>query len=157
MASPRPIRLEAGSTYTSGGIDYQIESITQDEYESIGLKTTAGLGPDRVFYSPGFPTGLLSFYPLSSSSVTLSLVVLVQVSQFADLTTDYSLAPGYERALVFSLAEESGPDFEREVPPTVTRGAMNARRIIKRVNHTVPQLEMGEVHIGGLERFYRGI
>lgn len=142
VADPRPIRIEDGSRFTRDGTDYPIRPISQAEYDRISSKADAGLGPEVVAFNPTMPAGLLSFYPLADAPVSLSLVVLQQVSQFAALTTDYTLPPGYERALVFSLAEEVSPDFERDVPPIVARNARNARRLIQRVNHDVPQLEL---------------
>jgi hypothetical protein len=156
VVDPRPMRIEAGSKYTVGGQDYPITPITQAQYESISLKTVGGMGPDVVFYNPTLPNGVLSFYPLSGNGCTLSLVALVQVSQFADLTTDYTLSPGYERALVFSLAEEVAPDFERDAPPVVVRGARNARRMIQRANHDVPQLDVANVPQSRLGQFLGG-
>jgi hypothetical protein len=152
----RPIRIEAGSKYTVGGQDYPINPITQAQYEAIHLKTVGAMGPDVVFYNPTLPNGLLSFYPLAGADCTVSLVALLQVSQFADLTTDYGLAPGYERALVFSLAEEVSPDFERDAPPVVVRGARNARRMIQRANHDVPQLLVENVPRSRLGEFLGG-
>jgi hypothetical protein len=145
VTTVRPMRVEAGSKYTVGGQDYPITPITQAEYEAILLKTVGAMGPDVVWFNPTLPDGLLSFYPLAGSGCTLSLVVLLQVSAFADLTTDYGLSPGYERALVFSLAEEVAPDFERDAPPVVVRNARNARRMIQRANHDVPQLVVTSV------------
>jgi hypothetical protein len=157
VATPRPVRLEDGCFFTAGGIDYPITTVTEGEYNGIGLKDVASLGPRWVFYRPTLPNGLLSFFPLAAPAVTLSLVVQQQISAFATLTTNYTLPPGYERALVFSLSEEVAADYEREVPPTVTRNAAAARRLIKRTNHTVPQLDVcgGPVR-GRLERFLEG-
>lgn len=142
LVAERPIRVEAGSRFTRDGIDSPIRPIGQAEYAAIADKATAGLGPEWVAFNPTLPEGVLSFYPLADAPVALSLVVLQQVSQFATLTTDYALPPGYERALIFSLAEEVSPDFERDVPPIVARNARNARRLIQRVNHEVPQLQV---------------
>jgi hypothetical protein len=142
VIDPRPVRLEAGCKYTSGGVDYPLRVVTLAEYEAEPMKDTAGMGPCIVHYNPSLPLGVLSFWPVPQASVTLSLVVQVQLTAFADLTTDYELPPGYLRALVYTLAEECGPDFERDVPPTVSRNAMNARRLLQRSNHDVPQLDV---------------
>ena len=142
IADPRPIRIEAGSRFTRDGQDYPIRPVSQAEYDAREDKGAAGTGPEVVAFNPMMPAGVLSFYPLADAPVALSMVVLLQISQFADLTTDYALSPGYERALVFSLAEEVAPDFERDVPPTVARIARSSRRLIQRVNHEVPQLEL---------------
>jgi hypothetical protein len=136
--NPRPVRIESGR-YSSDGIDYPIESITQAEYERIEVKATAA-NPCKLFYNPTLPDGIVYFYPVAVADVEVSLVLQIPLESFADLTTDYELAPGYEKALVYTLAEECGPDFERDVPPTVTRNAKNARRMVKRTNHVVPQL-----------------
>lgn len=141
VCDPRPIRIEAGSRYTLDGTDSPLRPISQAEYDAIPDKAATG-GPEVVAFNAALPAGVLSFWPLAAAPVTLSLVVLQQVARFADLTTDYTLSPGYERALVFSLAEEVCADFERDVPPTVARTARNARRLIQRVNHDVPQLEL---------------
>jgi hypothetical protein len=142
LISARPVRLEAGCKYTSGGVDYPLRVVTLAEYEAEPMKDAAGMGPCIVHYNPSLPLGVLSFWPVAQASVTLSLVVQVQASSFADLTTDYTLPPGYRRALVFTLAEECGPDFERDVPATVSRNAANARRLVKRANLVVPQLDV---------------
>lgn len=155
VCAPRPMRIEQGSKFTAGGIDYPIRTVTQPEFELIGIKALASIGPEVVFYNPTMPAGQLSFYPQASASVTLSLVVLLQLTEFADLTTDYTLPPGYVRALAYSLAEECAPDFEREVPPSVARTARNSRRAIQIANNVVPQLMPG-VQPGPLLRLLEG-
>jgi hypothetical protein len=158
VAAPRPVRLEAGCFFTAGGIDYPIETVTQDEYNSIGLKAIDSLGPRWVFFNATLPNGVLLFHPRPAQAVTLSLVVQQRIAAFANLTTNYNLPPGYERALLYSLAEEVAADYEREVPPTVARTAAMARRAIKRTNNVVPQLDvcgsgMARNH---LDRFLEG-
>jgi hypothetical protein len=142
VIDPRPVRLEAGCKYTSGGIDYPLRVVTLAEYEAEPFKDAPSMGPCMVHYNPSLPEGVLSFWPVAQASVTLSLVVQVQASAFADLTTDYELPPGMRRLLIYSLAEECGPDFERDVPATVSRTAANARRLFQRANHQVPQLDV---------------
>ena len=139
---PRPIRFEAGSTYRVDGIDYPLQDVTEAEFAAISVKATSAIGPDVFFYRPNFPIATLDFYPRASASLTLSLVALVQVTEFADLTTDYSLAPGYERTIVLSLAEELAPMFETKLDARLAAQARNARRLLKRNNSHVPQLEI---------------
>lgn len=156
VVSERPVRIEPGSYYTAGGVDYPMEQISTAEFNMIGIKDLASLGPVLFDYNPTLPDGVLRFYPQASAAAELHLLLQVRVAAFAALATSYTLPPGYERALIFSLAEEVGADFEREIPPTVMRNAANARRFIKRANHSVPQLLVGEPIEGHLERFYRG-
>lgn len=156
VLDPRPIRIERGSKFTTGGIDYSIIPVTQAEYEDIGLKAVSSIGPGVLFYDPAVPEATISFFPRASAAVTLSLVCLLQVSEFADLTTDYDLAPGYRRALVYSLAEECAPDFEREAPPSVLRTASAARRLVRKTNLRVPQLTVART-VTSHEAFLMGL
>lgn len=156
VVDPRPIRLEDGCKFTLGGIDYPIEFIDEGSYERIEVKAIDTLGPTHAWYNPTLPNGVVTFWPRAQADVALSLVVLVQVGEFAALTTDVQFAPGYRRAIVFSLAEECATDFEREVPPSVVFSARNARRTMHRANHRLPQLQLGE-RMDPLAAFIAGV
>lgn len=153
----RPERFEAGAYFSLGGLDYPLEPITEAEYNRIWLKDVSALGPTWFEYSPNFPLGVLRFFPRIPAGAVLRMPVQVHLTAFADLTTQYNLPAGYERALLFTLAEEVAADYEREIPPTVARNAAAARRILKRANHVVPQLTVGEEDMATAEaRFVRG-
>ncbi len=140
VVTPRPVRIEAGSFYTVGGIDYPITSINAEQFNSIGLKATGDLGPACVYFDTAYPQGTLYFFPQAESSVSVTLMCMVQVAAFANIATEYELAPGYQRALSYTLAEEIAADYQAKVPPTVAKSALQSRRAIKRANHSVGQL-----------------
>lgn len=142
VVTARPERFEAGCYYSTGGTDYPLTQINEAQYNEIRVKQISTVGTLWFTYNPTLPEGLIRFWPALSAAATLHLVVQVQLTAFADLTTDYGLPAGYERALIFTLAEEVAADYEREIPPTVARNAANARRLLKRGNHTVPQLSL---------------
>ena len=145
VVTARPERFEAGCYYTAGGVDYPLEPITEAEYTAILTKQIETLGTVWFTYNPALPNGTLRFWPAFASAATLHLVTQQHFTAFANLTTDYGLPAGAERALMFTLAEEVAANFEREIPPTVARNAANARRLYKRGNHTVPQLTVGDM------------
>jgi hypothetical protein len=137
LNTTRPVRIEGGYV-TSGGVDYDLDWITAAEYDAIENKSLSSSIPTHAFYSPGLPIGSIYLWPVPSAAVTLSVRVMTQLSAFADTATDYTLAPGYKRALEYSLAEEIHPN---RITPATARLASGARRAIKRVNHEPLQLE----------------
>lgn len=148
--SVRPERIELGSFFSSGGVDYPITPISAQDYDRIPVKTNGAIGPDCVYLDRQTPTSTLYFYPVPASAVTVTLLVQNHLASFADLTTSYTLAPGVERALMFTLAEELAADYEREIPPTVARNAASARRALKRANAVVPTMQLDpSIPVGG--------
>lgn len=137
LNTARPVRIEGGYV-TSGGVDSDLDWITSAEYDAIENKSLSSSIPTQAFYSPGLPTGSIYLWPVPSAAVTLSVRVMTQLSSFADLSTDYTLAPGYKRALEYSLAEELHPN---RITPAIARLAFGARKAIKTVNHEPLQLE----------------
>jgi hypothetical protein len=154
LNTARPIRLESAFV-TASGIDYPLQIITEAEYNAIADKTLGGGWPQVCFYDSGSPTGNVYFYPTGACTVTVN--VLTQLSQFADLTTNYTLPPGYERAFKLTLPEEIAPTFRARLTPDMIRRAHQARRAIKRVNFVVPQLAVSEPVMGPLERIRAGV
>lgn len=139
--TPNPVDMEAGGFARIDGIDYQIELIDRQTYEGLALKTTASTFPQYAYFDRGLPSSTVYFYPAVSGAAQIHLPFQVQLSEFADLTTDYSLAQGYRLALQLSLAEELALGV-REVPALLARKAANARRAIRRSNVEVPLLDV---------------
>jgi hypothetical protein len=149
LNTTRPIRIEGGWTRVSD-TDYPLEWITSGEYDAISSKSQTAEIPLKAFYLPSLPYGAIYLWPAPSGTVALHVRVMSQLSAFAALSTDYNLAPGYKKALEYSLAEEIAPG-RRPLQPEIARLASNARRAIKTLNHEPLQLEHCGVPV--LERF----
>lgn len=150
--TPRPVRLEPGCYVRVGGVDYPLETVTEAEYNEIALKDLSGPWPAVCYYDGGSPTGNVFFWPTGPCTVHLN--VQTQASQFATLTTAYTLPPGYQRAFKYTLVEEVSGPFSASVTAIQSRNARQARRAIKRANFSVPQLGWGEPGIVGIPPIY---
>jgi hypothetical protein len=82
--------------------------------------------------------------------------VETQLTQWTALATDVTLTPGYNRALVYSLAEELAPGL-RELSPLVIKTAANARRAIRQANVVVPTLKYSDNGTSPIARFLAGV
>ena len=130
----RPVSIETGYVRNDGS-DYPITWITQAQYDSISYKSTTDDSAMVGYYDKAVPTGNIYLYPAVTG--TLYLTIATMLTEFADLTTSYSLAPGYRKALSYSLAEELAPGL-KELPAAIPRLAANARREIRNANIVVP-------------------
>lgn len=143
--TPRPVAVEDTSFTRIGALDYPVKWIDRETYEAISLKTVQSTFPQYAYYDAHMPTANIYFYPVPNAPVEFHLALQVQLTEFADLVTDYPLAPGYLKALQYSLAEELAPGV-RELPASVVRTAQNARRAIRRTNVDVAQLDSGIIN-----------
>jgi hypothetical protein len=123
-------------------VDYPITPIGAERFNAIPVKTSGGLGPAVVYIDEAWPAATLYFYPVPSAAVTVTLLCQTQITAFADLTTDYSLPPGYARALAFDLALELAPEYQVKVDQMFVRRAEAAKRGVSRLNSRVPVLRL---------------
>ena len=156
IAVTRPVRIEVGSYSRYQSIDYEMEGVTEAQYNAISLKNLGGFVPRVFFYDPGDLTGTIYYWPVPQGAVVVHHPLATQFSAFADLTTSYNLPQGYKRAMVMNLSLEIAPHFEQAPPPWVAASAFKALRLVKRANISVPQLELGRRQPGVLEGFYSG-
>ena len=139
--TPRPIRIKS-AFYRDGTIDYPIEIITEAKYNSLALKTVTGAFPEVLYYDAFAPTGNIYVYPVSPSN-TYYLQVMSQLVAFADLDTSYDLPQGYNKYLMYTLAEELAPLYRLEPPPSVRNIGVKTRRTVRRGNVKVNELSLG--------------
>jgi len=135
--TPRPIRIES-AFYRQSGIDEPLSVYTKQEYDSIGMKSSSG-DPEVIYYDAGSPTGTVYVWPVPSSTA-YRITVLNQLTAFADLDTLYNLPQGCAKALMYALAVEMAPLYQKEVPTTVALIHVNSMRTLKRANVVVPIL-----------------
>ena len=145
VTASRPTRLELGCFFTAGGVDYPVQPIGAEQYNSIPVKSVGSLGPSVVYLDEAWPTATAYFYPVPASAVTVTLLIQTQITEFADLTTDYDLPPGYARALAYDLALEMAPEYMVQITPGLMQRASGAKRSITRLNSRAPVLYLPSI------------
>lgn len=135
----RPTRIENGAFARLNGVDYPLEQIDREQYERITLKTVYSTFPQYLYYDGNTDIAHVWFYPVPAGAMEIHIPCAVYLTQFADLDTDYPLVPGYLKAIQYSLAEDIATG---NLPISVVRTAMNARKAIRRTNVHVPLLNV---------------
>lgn len=136
----RPVRILNGSFTRASGIDKELMIGTRDQWAQIEDKTLVSERPGIVYYEASSPLGVVHFWPLGVCTAYLALEAAL--TAFVDQTTDYTLPPGYEDAIVAGLSERLCSTFARPVPAMLRDHAANARKVVERVNFSVPELVM---------------
>lgn len=152
---PRPVDVMNGSFIRINNVDFLIDWISREEYNSIPYKLVSSNVVVYGYYDQNLPTGHIYLWPVPSSA-ELHLQLMSQLSEFADLTTDYSLAPGYKMALQYTLAEELAHGL-KDLSPAFTRKAAAARRAIRRTNVSVPLLANSQNKMSPYGYFISGV
>ncbi len=91
---------------------------------------TSGI-PTDLYYSPDWPNGSMYFWPIPTVAYGIQLevrYVLANVAQ-ADLSTSFSMPPGYQAAITKSLAEDLVTPMTVVMPPELPAKARDARAI----------------------------
>lgn len=153
FSTTRPDRIQSAFVVDSNSQWYPLQLLVmREEYDSIVIKTTPSTIPLYLFYDPAYPLGVIYLWCVPSAQMTLKLNTWQTLQSFSTLTTDLALPPGYERAIVYSLAQEYGPEFGVRIPDEVKGIAVAARSNIKNLNSPalIAQVDAGVARLGAM-------
>lgn len=139
VTTHRPDSIEEAGVLVDD-IEVSVDVFPRDVYAGVPDKTTTADYPLGVLYEPTETNGTLTFWPVPSSTATIVLYARRGVSAFADLSTEYALAPGFPAALRLTLVEVFGPHFNAPVPPDVRVQAIAARARVQRAADRVSRV-----------------
>lgn len=124
----RPVKIIT-AYIRSGGIDYPLKLVSDEQYATITLKTASGI-PDFINYTNAFPQATINLYPVPAAAYELFLVTEKQLVTLA-LNDTISMPPGWRRMLVYNLAVEMGPEYGQPVPPETIQIAKDSKAEIR--------------------------
>lgn len=93
--------------------------------------------PTDFYYEPTWPNGSVYLWPVPNAAYTVQLetrIVLSEVAE-ADVATDFSMPPGYQRDLTLSLAEDLAGALSVPVSGALQVKAMQARSLVESNNN----------------------
>lgn len=150
----RPISI-VESHIIDGLISYESMYQCPDEvYQGFNLKTLQSI-PSALNYSNAYPYGTIKLYPSPASAYTLSITSEKELSQFT-LNQTVSLAPGWNRALIYNLAIELAPEYGQQVDPLTLKIANDSKAAISRSIMKVRTLDAPPLSQIGRFNIYTG-
>ena len=133
VQEPRLAVIPVGSTFET-----PLHPLTRAEYDALLDKTLTATYPSDFRYEPTAVNGTITVYPVPTTAPTLVVYGWVTLTTFADLNTDYDLAPGYERAIHWNLMKELGPGCGVAVSADLEDRARTSLGDIRRGNDQGP-------------------
>lgn len=118
MARPVAIIAAAAKLTSSGGAAYvtPIKVVSAVEWTAIPDRNSTTLVPTALYYDRGFPFGKVYLSQVPAETGAVEITAWVALTQFADLTTAITFAPGYQLAFTLALAMLIAPQYN--VTPT---------------------------------------
>lgn len=144
----RPLWIEnAGliiNTADTYPVEIPIRVMTDDEWAQRAQKTLPSNLLLGIWYDHNWSAGLGTIYvwPIPNVSTTqLVLYTPTALTQFADLSTDYTFPPGYRRAITYNLANELATWYPSARPdPRVAQIAAESLAWVKRANQRLSEV-----------------
>lgn len=142
----RPIRIDqpAYSSLPVGAAQpatFPCLSMTQEEYNLIGIKDQTQEYPDRYLYVNEYPLGLITLWPVPSQVTPITFSIDRILAQSASAATSVSFPEGYVLAFKYNLSLLVAPIFGKPIPPDVREDAIRYLADIKRANRVTPRLQ----------------
>ncbi len=106
----RPIQINS-IVVNQGDSAFSLTPLTEQDYAAISNKTIASGIPEYFYIDNDFPLSTLYLFGAPTSGLTITIGKLEAVNQFADLTTQYTFPPGYNRLFRFGLAKEIAGEY----------------------------------------------
>jgi hypothetical protein len=128
----RPVKIKAASVVASN-IRVPVKVVDAEEWAAVIDTGGTGTFAQVLFYDDGYPTGTVYLLPKPAGGA-LELYSYKPLAAFATSAASVDLPPGYERAIIFSLALEVSGQFGRTPSEALMALANDAKTSIFGLN-----------------------
>jgi len=133
--SPRTLEVFQAYRRSDGTDDIPVRIFTREEYSRLPNKTTTG-APYAVWIDRRIGTSVATVYPVPTSaevasSMTLRLDVKRQIEDVTATTEEIEFPPEWLKALIYNLAVELAPEFNKQPSELVIMQAMESYNLLR--------------------------
>lgn len=145
----RPSKVTDASYIVAANVSYPLRVIDEKQWADIPYKPLTSYIPQVMWYSAGYPLGTINLWPAPAAAMSLVLCSYAALQQFTDKDDLIDLPPGYKRAIIYNLAVDMAPNYNKSVAPEVIKIASMSMRAIRGVNAPAPVMNTGLPTTGG--------
>lgn len=138
FVTSRPVKIESAKIKDLGSPanELPLSIINSKQWADIINKDTGASTPTHLYIENTMPLATLKLWPKPSAAYSLVLYSSKPLTSVSNLSETLDLAPGYTKALRYTLAIALGKEYGRPIDPEVSNEARMAVADIKRVNIT---------------------
>ena len=134
----------------AANLDTPVTIVYSEQYGRIVQKSVGYTYPTYLYYDMGFSatsTGTISLYPSPSGGLTLFINSWKQLQNFASVSTQVLLPPGYQLAIESNFAIHLAAGLT-PVPAEVAKIAKESMAAVKTINLTTPTMRLDYYGVG---------
>jgi hypothetical protein len=158
FTAPRPVRiLRANLILVNQTPDnhFPLTVINWARYADHSVPALASGIPIKLYYQETIPSGSLWPWPYPTVTTNkLELFTWNQLTAIASVGATYNLAPGYEDAIILSLAETLCSSYGKPLAPELAMNAQKARGAITGPNVLASPMNLSLVGDGDRDSYY---
>ena len=125
----------------AGGSDFQLKPFSFNQWADIRTKNTIAR-PISFFYETNIRSIKIYFDTIPYAEDTLKLVAKMPFDTIYKVTDDVAWDYGYERMIRYNLAIELASEYGSSLNDSLVAIATNSKAHIKRMNASIPMLNM---------------
>lgn len=145
----RPIIIDS-VVVNLNNVSYPLQMINAADYQSIAYKQNLSGVPNYFYCDFNFPLSTIYLYGAPSSGMTISIGKTKQLTNFANLTTQYTFPQGYNRLLNYGLAMEIAPEYGMSLTNEAQFIATEAKANVRNRNLPAPVMKTEVGYITGV-------
>jgi len=132
------------------GVSYPLQEINSQDYAYIAYKANESGIPNYFYCDYAYPLATIYLYGAPQSDLTISIGRTQQLTSFANLTTQYTFPPGYNRLLNYGLAMEIAPEYGMKMSPEAIAITAEAKANVRNRNLPDPVMKTEVGHLTGI-------
>ena len=152
VVTQRPVSIEYASLVI-GTTRQRINIRDMQWWSENTTPAMTGSEPTDLNYRPDWPNGALYFWPVPTSAYGIELQTRRLLAQLVAADT-FTLPPGYQEAILLTLAEKLCPMFEKSASQELKDGARDARATVFGNNDVTPRLVTAGSGLPGGDGFW---
>lgn len=132
------------------GVSYPVQQINAQDYADIAYKANQSGIPQYFYCDYAYPLATIYLYGAPAAGLTISIGRTKQLTTFANLTTQYTFPPGYNRLLNYGLAMEIAPEYGMKLTNEAQFIVSEAKANVRNRNLQAPVMKTEVGYLTGI-------